>query len=338
MSRFVAVCRGLSRYVARASLATPAYNSARLPTQRTQKLDPYWRYSRDSHVSDNFSEGPDSRTARFGNIEEIFQTPRQPVARLRQLPPSSSSSHKASPRTMKLFPDTPQKHSLPALAETPVSDVSSCLEDEVPVAQVRTAILATASHAGDLCRHLDSPEALTTSLVHLLLSLLHISSLLSIRLESAIRRKMELNRRKYPVEFCKGSAKKYTAYSHVTGITRTEGQSTLDASGENEAVSGAALDLDTLTRDLREFAAERDWTRFHRPRSLGLALMGEVGELAELLQFHGDAESMALSAELVDKMAQEVADVAIYAIRLADVCGVSESVALRLADGADTDL
>ena len=58
MSRYVAVCRGLSRYVARASLATPAYNSARLPTQRTQKLDPYWRYSRDSHVSDNFSEGP----------------------------------------------------------------------------------------------------------------------------------------------------------------------------------------------------------------------------------------------------------------------------------------
>ena len=32
------------------------------------------------------------------------------------------------------------------------------------------------------------------------------------------------------------------------------------------------------------FTAERDWAQFHDPKSLTLALVGEVGELAELLQ------------------------------------------------------
>jgi dCTP diphosphatase len=35
---------------------------------------------------------------------------------------------------------------------------------------------------------------------------------------------------------------------------------------------------------MRHFSKERDWTRFHDPKSVTLALVGEVGELAELLQ------------------------------------------------------
>jgi len=41
----------------------------------------------------------------------------------------------------------------------------------------------------------------------------------------SIRSKMELNAKKYPVEHCKGSSQKYTEYSHLTGITKTENQS-----------------------------------------------------------------------------------------------------------------
>jgi dCTP diphosphatase len=36
---------------------------------------------------------------------------------------------------------------------------------------------------------------------------------------------------------------------------------------------------------MRHFSKERDWTRFHDPKSVTLALVGEVGELAELLQW-----------------------------------------------------
>lgn len=43
-------------------------------------------------------------------------------------------------------------------------------------------------------------------------------------------------------------------------------------------------DLIELRDRMREFTDERDWARFHDPKSLILALVGEVGELAELFQ------------------------------------------------------
>ena len=80
---------------------------------------------------------------------------------------------------------------------------------------------------------------------------------------------------------------------------------------------------------LRQFAKERLWDRYHTPRNIVLALMGEFGELAELFQWSGDESDQSAglldiewSAEEVDKVGQEIADVTIYLMRLADVCGV----------------
>ena len=36
---------------------------------------------------------------------------------------------------------------------------------------------------------------------------------------------------------------------------------------------------------LREFNVAREWSRFHSPKNLTLALAGEVGELATLFQW-----------------------------------------------------
>lgn len=72
---------------------------------------------------------------------------------------------------------------------------------------------------------------------------------------------------------------------------------------------------------IREFAWERRWNRYHLPRNLLLALLGELGELAEVFQWSPD-ESQPLTPELLDKAGQEIADVAIYLLRLADVCRV----------------
>jgi dCTP diphosphatase len=67
---------------------------------------------------------------------------------------------------------------------------------------------------------------------------------------------------------------------------------------------------------------EREWSKYHKPRSLVLALLGELGELAELVQWKQDGPAV-LTNEVLDKIGQEIADVTIYLIRLADVCGVS---------------
>lgn len=39
---------------------------------------------------------------------------------------------------------------------------------------------------------------------------------------------------------------------------------------------------------MRNFAESREWGKYHTPRNLTLALMGEVGEIAEIFQWKGE--------------------------------------------------
>ena len=84
---------------------------------------------------------------------------------------------------------------------------------------------------------------------------------------------------------------------------------------------------DSLTglRDrMRVFTRDRDWEQFHDPKSLVLALVGEVGELAELLQWLPAEEAAKLADQepLNARLGEEISDVLIYLVRLADVCRV----------------
>jgi len=75
---------------------------------------------------------------------------------------------------------------------------------------------------------------------------------------------------------------------------------------------------------MRAFTAGRKWDRFHDPKSLLLALVGEVGELAELFQWlpSDDAVTLAAHDPLHTRAGEELADVLLYLVRLADVLGV----------------
>ena len=87
-----------------------------------------------------------------------------------------------------------------------------------------------------------------------------------------------------------------------------------------------------LFRDLARFRDERDWRRFHDPKSLALALVGEVGELAELLQWipAEKAQEHFSSGQPHERIAEEMSDVLIYLIALADTLGVDLLQAARL--------
>lgn len=82
--------------------------------------------------------------------------------------------------------------------------------------------------------------------------------------------------------------------------------------------------IQALTDSIREFARERDWEQFHDPKSLILALTGEVGELAELFQWIKADEATARFAEPERKRRaeEEISDVLIYLLRLADVLNI----------------
>lgn len=83
-------------------------------------------------------------------------------------------------------------------------------------------------------------------------------------------------------------------------------------------------DTDEVIERFRQFSTERDWTQFHDPKSLVLALVGEVGELAELFQWLPAGEARALAAEepLRTRIGEEIGDVLVYLLALADGLGI----------------
>lgn len=98
------------------------------------------------------------------------------------------------------------------------------------------------------------------------------------------------------------------------------------------------VDVTALTAALRHFAEERNWERFHSPKNLVMALSVEVAELVELFQWLSEDQSRALPEDPArcQAVAHEIADVIIYATRLADKLGidVNEAIVRKLAMNA----
>jgi NTP pyrophosphatase (non-canonical NTP hydrolase) len=79
---------------------------------------------------------------------------------------------------------------------------------------------------------------------------------------------------------------------------------------------------------LELFRDERDWSQFHTPKNLALSVSIEAAELLEHFQWIRDDEVADYVAEHREDIAEELADVLIYAIQLAQVLGISPSSAL----------
>ena len=73
-----------------------------------------------------------------------------------------------------------------------------------------------------------------------------------------------------------------------------------------------------LRDKLREFVAERDWDQFHSPKNLAMALSVEAAELMEHFQWLSEEQSKQLPAEKLAQVRDEMADVLVYLVRLAD--------------------
>ncbi|XP_030589887.1 glutamyl-tRNA(Gln) amidotransferase subunit B, mitochondrial [Archocentrus centrarchus] len=82
--------------------------------------------------------------------------------------------------------------------------------------------------------------------------------------------------------------------------------------------------IEDIRRMQAEFTDERDWNQFHQPRNLLLAMVGEVGEVAELFQWKGEvAEGLPDWTETErEQLAHELSDVLIYLVELAEKCRV----------------
>ena len=98
------------------------------------------------------------------------------------------------------------------------------------------------------------------------------------------------------------------------------------------------MDYKALQVRLRSFAAARDWQSRHTPKNLAMALMVEAAELAEIFQWMTPEQSLAVREDpaLKEPIADEVADVLLYLLQLADHAGVdlAEAVEHKLRKNA----
>jgi NTP pyrophosphatase (non-canonical NTP hydrolase) len=90
-------------------------------------------------------------------------------------------------------------------------------------------------------------------------------------------------------------------------------------------------EIEALKAEIRAFADARDWKQFHTPKNLSMAVAGEAGELVAEFQWltAKESERSELSSEKLLDIELEMADVAIYLLRLSDVLNVDLPQAIR---------
>ena len=80
--------------------------------------------------------------------------------------------------------------------------------------------------------------------------------------------------------------------------------------------------MEDLRSKVTAFIEERDWEQFHSPKNLAMALSVEVAEIVEHFQWLTEEQSQNLPPEKVGEVREEIGDVMIYLIELADKLGI----------------
>lgn len=97
------------------------------------------------------------------------------------------------------------------------------------------------------------------------------------------------------------------------------------------ALTDAATTVSELKARVLAFVRERDWEQFHTPKNLSMALAAETGELMEHFLW-ASAEQSRVIANHPDrraKIADELADVVIYALEFANMTGLDVAAAIE---------
>ncbi len=91
------------------------------------------------------------------------------------------------------------------------------------------------------------------------------------------------------------------------------------------------MDIADLQRRLRDFAALRNWEPYQTPKNLAMAMVVEAAELVEIFQWLTPEESQAIAQDPArhQHLGEEIADVMLYLLQIADHSGVDIEQALE---------
>lgn len=76
------------------------------------------------------------------------------------------------------------------------------------------------------------------------------------------------------------------------------------------------MDMQNIEKIIKEFSLNRNWEEFHNPKNLAMALSVEAAELLEIFQWLTLEQSANLQADKKEHAKQEIADIAVYLIRI----------------------
>jgi NTP pyrophosphatase (non-canonical NTP hydrolase) len=79
-----------------------------------------------------------------------------------------------------------------------------------------------------------------------------------------------------------------------------------------------SISIEALTAEIRAFRDARDWRQFHSPKELAVAITAESGELLQHFVWQSPEQSEQRARDRRDAIADEIADVAILLLELAD--------------------
>lgn len=84
-----------------------------------------------------------------------------------------------------------------------------------------------------------------------------------------------------------------------------------------------------LTAEIRAFRDARDWSQFHGPKEMAVAIAAEAGELLQHFVWQDAVQSERRAAERRPAIADEMADVALLLFEFADNLGLDLAAEMR---------
>jgi len=126
--------------------------------------------------------------------------------------------------------------------------------------------------------------------------LIQLCKIIQCNLECAVNSKMLKNELKYPAKQCFEDAKlydhieKYTKYNKDVSCFREHSNSCVKCHDVKDKqllwiIQSFSSCLTYIVKKAEKFGAARGWSKYYTPRNITLALIGELGELTEILQF-----------------------------------------------------
>ena len=86
--------------------------------------------------------------------------------------------------------------------------------------------------------------------------------------------------------------------------------------------------LSFLRGEVKKFIAEREWEKYHTPKNVAESIVIEASELLEIFQWMSNEDSMGYGLKNRDRIGEELADVLIYCLSMANVLDIDVSSAI----------